>query len=262
VAKHRRKWNASVYQQYIREGRGQGEGIYYKPWITIQDFASRGMASRVKGQTTRRIHHLMSNLETSLFYLLDWSDNVTDIREQYPLLDLTKVIEISEKAQIRYPYDPVSGFPYVLTSDFFITMPNGTETIAVKPSSELEKPRVLEKLEVERRYWLNQGVNWRLITEHEINQTKARNIEWLAQANDLTVFGMRKSVQVECIRFFETAYPHYLNALDRLLLEIEQEFDLDVGMGMNVYKHMAYHKKIHINIDVALSPTPSTVTMF
>ena len=254
MAKHTRKWDATVYRRYIREGRGQGNGAYYKPWITIQDFASRGMVSRVKGRTTGRIHHLMSNYETSLFYLLDWSDEVTDICEQYPLLDLPKAIEISEKAQIHYPYDPVSGFPYVMTSDFCITTPNGIETIAVKPSSEIVKPRVQEKLEVERRYWANQEIKWRVVTEREINQTKARNIEWLAQANDLGDFGMAVCVQIECTSFFVTAYPQHVNSLERLLSEIEQEFDLDAGMGLNVYKHLAYHKRIHIDVDSVIRP--------
>jgi hypothetical protein len=47
VAKHRRKWNETVFRNYIREGRGQGVGADYTPWILIQDFASKGMVSRV-----------------------------------------------------------------------------------------------------------------------------------------------------------------------------------------------------------------------
>lgn len=72
-----------------------------------------------------RIYHLLSNMELSYFYILDWSDKVCDIREQYPLLDIATVLEIADKAGIRYPFDNVSGFPYVLTSDFLITTPNG-----------------------------------------------------------------------------------------------------------------------------------------
>jgi len=120
MAKHRQTWNYSIFNKYLREGRGQGVGADYNPWIHIQNFSSLGMVSRVSGATTGRIHHLMSNLELSLFYLLDWSDDVLDIREQYPLIDLAQAIEIAENANIRYPYDPKSGFPYVLTSDFFL----------------------------------------------------------------------------------------------------------------------------------------------
>lgn len=54
----------------------------------------------------------------------DWSEKVLDIREQYPILEVDVVIEIADKAGILYPYDNVSGFPYVLTSDFLITTSN------------------------------------------------------------------------------------------------------------------------------------------
>jgi hypothetical protein len=252
VAKHRRKWNASVYQRYIREGRGQGNGAGYKPWIAIQDFASRGMVSRIRGHTTGRVHHLMSNYETSLFYLLDWSDNVIDIREQYPLSNLPEAVEIAEKAQIRYPFDTLSGFPYVLTSDFCIETASGIETIAVKPSAELVKPRVIEKLEVERRYWTSQKIRWRIVTEHEIDMVKARNIEWLAQARSLEDFGMSADIQSECIDFFSTAYPHYFDFLEHIFSETERKFSLRAGMGLNVYKHLAYHKQIHIDINTPI----------
>lgn len=36
MAKRNRKLS---YEQKIREGRGAGSGIDYKPWVQIQDFA-------------------------------------------------------------------------------------------------------------------------------------------------------------------------------------------------------------------------------
>jgi len=101
MAKHRRVWNASIYQKYLKEGRGQGEGAYYKPWSRIHDFASNGIVSRVRGVKTGRVHHLMSNLELYFFFLLDWSDEVLGIREQYPLIDLNNAIKIAESAHIH-----------------------------------------------------------------------------------------------------------------------------------------------------------------
>ena len=105
MAKRHRTWNEQKYWRYIKEGRGQGTLSAYKPWIMIHDFPSLGMVSRVFGNTTGRIHHLLSNMELSYFYILDWSDKVYDIREQYPLLDIAAVLEIADKAGIRYPFD-------------------------------------------------------------------------------------------------------------------------------------------------------------
>ncbi len=49
-------------EQWIKEGRGQGEGKEYKPWLTIQDFPSMGRVTRVFGWTTQRIHHFFSQI--------------------------------------------------------------------------------------------------------------------------------------------------------------------------------------------------------
>jgi hypothetical protein len=263
MAKYSRNWNENVYKRYIREGRGQGAGADYKPWLTVRDFPSSGVVSRVKGQTTGRIYHLMSTNETNLFYSLDWSDDVLDIREQYPLSDLTDAIGIAERAQIRYPYDNKSGFPYVMTSDFRIETKNGSVVLSVKPVSELDKPRVLEKLEVERRYWKARNVKWELVTEREINRTKARNIEWLSQAKDLAQFGLTEAQQIFCINFWVARYISVPNNIADLFRELEQRFNLPDGMGLNVYKHLAYHKRIAIDvsqpIDVAAFAGESTI---
>jgi len=243
VAKHRHIWNNSTYNKYLREGRGQGVGAKYKPWVHIQDFPSSGMVSRVAGTTTGRIHHLMSNLELSLFYLLDWSDDVLDIREQYPLLDVTQAIDIAENANIRYPYDPKSGFPYVLTSDFYLETKQGAAVMSVKPSLELGKQRVREKLEIERRYWTVRGIQWSIMTENEINRTKANNIEWLAQAKDLSVFGLSEAMQNACCKYFLESYSISGTAIGVFFKAVEMKFGLIAGMGLNIYKYLAYWKQ-------------------
>lgn len=68
---------------------------------------------------------MLSNMELSYFYIIDWSDKVCDIWEQYPLLDIAIVMEITDKVGICYPFGNVSGFPCVFTSDFLIAMPYG-----------------------------------------------------------------------------------------------------------------------------------------
>jgi len=254
MAKRRKKWNEAVYGKYLREGRGQGIAADYIPWISIQDFASKGMVSRVQGTKTGRVHHLMSNLETSFFFILDWSDDVLDIREQYPLLDLRLIISIAETAQICYPYDPQSGFPYIMTSDFYVETVKGPKVVTIKTSSELEKLRVREKLEIERRYWRHQNIEWGIITENEINLTKARNIEWLHQAKDLDYVGIPREMRESCIIYFESQYANGVYLSD-LLKEVELEYALAPGAGLNIYKYLLYWKRIVFNVNEAIDFT-------
>ncbi len=72
-------------EKYIREGRGHGEGGDYKPWLTIQNLSSNGNETRPKGWKTKRQHEFLSNLERDYFFILEWADNIIDIREQFPL---------------------------------------------------------------------------------------------------------------------------------------------------------------------------------
>lgn len=109
------------------------------PWVQIQDFPSKGIVSCVKGRTTGRVRHLVSNWELWYFYLLDWFEKTTDIREQFSLSDISDVIGIADSCEIPYPYDNISGFPYVMTTDFLITTHSGYFARAIKPSTELKK---------------------------------------------------------------------------------------------------------------------------
>lgn len=91
--------------RYYKEGRGQGELGNYKPWLTIQDVPSSGRSHRDIGWKTKREHHLLSDIEYNYFCLLDWSDNVIDIREQFPI-NREIITKIAEDINITHPSEP------------------------------------------------------------------------------------------------------------------------------------------------------------
>ena len=210
------------------------------------------MVSRVLGKTTGRIHHLLSNMELSYFYILDWSDKVCDIREQYPLLDIPAVLEIADKAGIRYPLDNVSGFPYILTSYFLITTPDGEMVRSIKQKKDLDNPWVREKLEIERRYWAKYGVDWKLVTEDEINQQKARNIEWLFQAAGLSETFGDPELFDKCLSCFEDIYFHTGCPVITAAKEVECRYRLDAGMGIRIFQYLVQSKRIPFCIEGTL----------
>ncbi len=49
----------------------------------------------------------------------------------------------------------------------------------IKYADDLQSPRVLQKLEIERRYWEVRGISWGIVTEHEIPFVLADNVEIL-----------------------------------------------------------------------------------
>jgi len=183
MAKRNRATHQTVIDKRISDGRGQGRGSDYKPWLLVQDVPSQGLVTRIKGWKSKRVHHLLSNLELSYFYVLEWSPIVFDIREQYPLLPLEETLAIAEQCGIRHPTDPKTQEPVVMTTDFFITVPQSIEVIeqarTLKTAKDLQSQRTLEKLEIERRYWHNRNIDWGIVTEQEIPQALTKNVDWL-----------------------------------------------------------------------------------
>ena len=110
------RWSQRTYLRFLREGRGKGDLAEYKPWITTHDFPSSGKVARILGETTGRIHHLMSQNEKRLFLILDYDPLVSDIKEQYPLpLEDTLLIA----AELGFKHPEMNGYPFVLTTDFY-----------------------------------------------------------------------------------------------------------------------------------------------
>lgn len=72
MSKYNLSWDENKMKRYISEGRGQGRGQDYKPWITVRDFPSGGISSRQPGWKSNRVYHFLSNNELRYFFLLEW----------------------------------------------------------------------------------------------------------------------------------------------------------------------------------------------
>ena len=238
MAKRMRSWNKRKYEQYLHAGRGQGEGSAYMPWISVQDFSSQGMVSRIYSYKTERIHHFLSHNELSYFYLLEWSERVLDIREQYPLLDMELATDAAQRAGIRYPRDNISGFPYILTCDFMITTGNGFRARTIKSASELRNKRTLEKLEIERRYWKTLDIDWQIVTEHGIDFQKAKYIEWLYTAAKLPEHLVNQIYRDAILNRIETtSIPQTANWFDK-------QYGFPPGNGLTLIKNLIWNRQI------------------
>ncbi|AND37811.1 transposase [Cytobacillus oceanisediminis 2691] len=233
-----------------KEGRGQGGLDRYKPWINIQDFPSKGLATRGKGWKTNRIHQFLSKLESDYFYILEWCNSVLDIQEQFPLIRDDTWHIASEKG-IKHPIDPKSQVPIVMTTDFIITLKDskGTKKVArtIKPSSELENERTIEKFEIERAYWEGRGMDWGIITEKEIPKDMVENVEWLHlsyyEIEDLPAATLNSYAQQ-----MKLSIKKYNTSIIEMVSEFDQTFQLDNGMGLEILKHLIARKEVPVDI--------------
>lgn len=142
----------------------------YKPWIKTRELSS-GMGRRhiiPDIYYPERKIHLMSDLELNIYYLLRKDERVLELFEQVPL-NLQETQDICEILNIKHPKEPYSSEPFVMTTDFLAYVKIGNvcrfQAFAVKPSSELDNMRTLEKLKVEQTYWENRNIEWYIVTE-------------------------------------------------------------------------------------------------
>ncbi|MEJ8555165.1 TnsA endonuclease N-terminal domain-containing protein [Tepidibacter sp. Z1-5] len=256
MAKRKRSLTENKIERLIKEGRGQGIGEEYKPWILVQDVPSLGRATRLKGIKTNRQHEFLSDMERDYFYILEYSNNVVDIREQFPLLPLEETILIAKELGIKHPTDPKTNEPIVMTTDFLVTINKNGKYIdvarTIKPQDELMNKRTLDKFEIERRYWEKQEFDWGIVTENEIDKVLAQNILYMYPYNDLYELDSFIEIEKEDVDDLVITY------LDRIIGEtvdirkvsklFDQDFNLKSGTGLSIFYYVVIRKIIRINL--------------
>jgi len=255
MAKHKYNFDEPKIARFIKEGRGQGHGKDFKPWLTIQDVPSIGLSSRKHSFKTGRGHHLLSNNETGLFLLLNWSNSVVDIREQFPLdRDVTR--QIAAEMGVDHPIDSQTRIDIVMTTDFLVDFrtDKGIKHIvrSVKPYAELSDPRTIEKQEIDRRYWSNfENHEWGLVTDIDLPKQRIKTLHWLHEMQSL------EHLVVPYPGYWSDRCNQLLSALQQtndvtikqFFEQLEMKHGFAIGEGLTAYRHLAATKKIIIDID-------------
>lgn len=255
MAKRRYSIDEDKIARFVKEGRGQGGGAEYRPWLTVHDVSSLGRSSRIHSAKTGREHHLLSDMETAVFLLLDWSNAVTDIREQFPLdRDMTR--SIAAKMGISHPVDRQSKADIVMTTDFLVDVKteNGSTQIVrtVKPASELDDERTLEKLEIDRRYWRDwKGADWGLITDHDLPKQRIKNLRWLHEMQSLEhlVTPYAGYWEDRCARLIACLPQKSDMIIKQFVRYLESSQGFAAGEALMVIRYLAANKVIGIDLD-------------
>ena len=238
----------------LLQKRGTGTGKEYKPWFFVSEVSSRGQKNRVLGTKTGRIHTCLSELERDYCYILDFSDKVIDIREQFPLLPLSKTVKIAKDLGLRHGSDN-SGNPLIMSTDFLITLNSG-EIVArtLKYQSELNEKAnsIMPKFRIEEEYYKELGINWQIVREIDFDRVKARNIGACYGFKDLRyqgeIFKEYASYKNHVLEMYNRLMESNNKPLKNLLSNYEKDTNLDQGIAINIIKHMLFHKMITIDM--------------
>lgn len=254
MSRYTLSWNQDKYNKFIKEGRGQGFGKEYKPWLSIHDFPSKGRVSRVLGWKSKRIHHFFSDMQTIYFYMLEWENSVIDIREHYPLLDIEDAIKDKSDLGLEKFKDKESRYPYTLTTNFLITIKNSNnENIyiarSIKSKLEIEKKKTLERLEIERRYWESKDIDWGIVTQNEIPKVYVRNIEWVhSTLYSYEERGFSKEEINSLGDLLCYCLSTYRQSVRKITADFDKEYNYENGTGLFIFRYLIASKKIKINM--------------
>lgn len=202
-----KSFTPDLLDRYREEGRGLGIYKQYVPWhrVSRSDPASSGRSHLMTwGGRPREVlsdNEWVSGLFSTMMPLLE------DLREQFPLAltwsphelgaydfrlggpDLPGTLEIAGELGLRHPRVNGDGrsAPFVMTTDLLLTLrltSGALQLLAVscKCRRDLNCKRTLEKLRIERHYWLARGVEWLLVTpdlyEESVALTLRNTMPW------------------------------------------------------------------------------------
>lgn len=239
-----------------KEKRGQGFGKDYKPFLTVRDVPSKGRVHRRPALTHNRVVHLLSDLELAAFLIFDWQTAVIDIREQFPL-NPEATIDIAKRLGIKHP--AYKGVLQVMTTDLLVDFnfngQHSCQAISVKYAESLEDERTIEKQELERRYWENEGIDWFIFTEHEVPFTLVKNIRWLAP--HMHSYDLDEKEQISVFeRITQQLEANFEEKLPVPLKELDEKFGLNIGSHLQYFRHLAaqnafqwdLHSQLHTSL--------------
>lgn len=178
-----RKPTPEIVTRWLKAGYGQGEGAKYKPFLYVRDVPSRGTSTMVNSRITGRTHHYLSRQEYREHLLAEYDKSTIDIREQYALLPWEETLQTAKRLGIRPPTYPGTRTPQVMTTDLLLSKhrPDGIELVAVSVKLESDlTPRNLEKLLIEKIYWNERGIHWRLATEKHRPEARVNNLDFFS----------------------------------------------------------------------------------
>ncbi|WP_372023739.1 TnsA endonuclease N-terminal domain-containing protein [Tistrella mobilis] len=194
--------------------------------------------------------------------MLDWHDAVSDIREQFPLgRDETQ--EIASRLGVGYPVDRHTRVPLVMTTDFLVdfSIDGSTRRVAyaVKPSKALTEARTavrtVEKLEIERLYWLAKGVSWGIVTEGEISKPLVRNISWVHSYRDVEGYDNQPypGYLAEKADLILMELPSWRDAsLRQACQELDLRFVMQTGTARLLVRHLIACKRLVCDMTLPL----------
>lgn len=243
-------WSEAKITRFQNEGRGLGFGRDYRPWLTVHDLSSSGLSRRAPSRTCGRVHHLLSQVEYDFFLMLDWSADVVDIREQFPL-DRTLTRATAAALGLRHPRYPRTKIDCVMTVDFLVDLRTRDSTVVraydSKVSDELNKKSSISKLEITRATLESLGIEHHLIIDTKLPMRAIENIKSIGLAQesfdeDIEFPDGIETSLAQLLGSLRSAHPS--DSLRQLCEDYDVQYGNEPGTGIRLAKILMLRRSI------------------
>lgn len=219
--------------------------------LKVTTFSSKGRVSRVYSDKCKdKIVHLQSDNQLRLFMMLEWEDAIKNIEVNVELNNLEEVLIDIDNLKLYKFRDKESGDLFKLHTNFLVTLKSYEDkeeqiAISVKSLSELERKVVIEKLEIERRYWESKDIRFAIITEKEIERRFVNNIMWVRDTRNDKSF-RDKEVLAEKLYYFMQNNKEIL--VNSLLCEFDKKESIKEGTALFLFRYLIASKDIEVDM--------------
>jgi hypothetical protein len=146
-----------------------------------------------------------------------------------------------------------------MTTDFVNTVHRGSTDIdeprTVKYKDELNNKRVLEKLEIERRYWEARRIRLKIVTEDRVPLALARNVEWLHPYIELNDFsGLSEFVMCQTVSALRDALVKQHAPLRDVALRIDDRLGLEIGTSLSIVRYLLANRRLKVDMMRPINP--------
>lgn len=254
---HHRAWTEEKIERLLKQGRGSGIGKNYRPLLEITDLSSSGLSRRTFSTKTGRVHHLLSDVEWHFFLMLQWSTDIIDIREQYPLdREITRNVAVN--LGISHPCYPGTNIPTLMTVDFLVTrIRSGIkiyEAYDIKRTEAAEDIRTIDKLEISRETCELLETPHHLIYHSMLPHAKIRNLEWIAGGQ--YVEGEKEPyigyIEEHCSRLLASMEnASHKSTLSDFCRQYDERCSLSIGSALRIARMLMHDRALIPNLESA-----------
>ena len=144
-----------------------------------------------------------------------------------------------------------------MTTDFYISLRNESGNFerarTIKYAVDLSDRRTLEKFEIERRYWEVRGIDWGIVTEHEIPTELAKNVDFLHDSWHLPKYMPEKDITsiAELLTHLLVERHEPLNELTAIS---DTQLGLKGGSSLKVAYYLLATRQWHIDMNIPIDP--------